>query len=295
MKKIIIPTELEPEEEEKAAMELAEPADEAAEKAEETPTEEKAAEKTEHFIKECRLLWPGTFNGITFTPEHLQKCLDNFAPEVFQPPIQIDHEPSSFLTVGHVINLFLKEDVLYGLLDFKDADAIEKIKVDIYRYLSVGVELDEESGDCRLIEVSITSFPAAVDEKFTARILAREKSYLKLQRENKALNEQVEENHKKIAELCKQLDLGKTGYIRAELSELVKSGHITPAQVPGFTTFMQEHGHKENYDLLCILKSGNPLQHEKAMSAVKEPASEEEQRREYDDKQFERMKADSQW
>lgn len=291
MKKIIIPTELEPEEEEKVGLDSAET--EGGETAEEVPAEKPAAED-KHFIKECRLLWPGTFNGITFTPEHLQKCLENFAPEVFQPPIQIDHEPSSFLTVGHVISLFIKEDVLYGLLDFKDADAIEKIKADIYRYLSVGVEMDEESGDCRLIEVSITSFPAAVDEKFTARILARDKNYLKLQRENKALNEQVEENHRKIAELVKQLDLGKTGYIRAELSELVESGHITPAQVPGLETFMQKLSHGDNYELLTVLKSGRALQHEKALSAVKKPSSEAERRQEYEDKQFESMKAYSQ-
>ncbi|MBQ7503078.1 hypothetical protein IJT93_10320 [bacterium] len=292
MKKIIIPAELEPEEEEKVGLDSAE-TEEAAETAEEAPAEKPAAEE-KHFIKECRLLWPGTFNGRTFTPEHLQKCLENFAPEVFQPPIQIDHEPSSFLTVGHVISLFIKEDVLYGLLEFKDADAIEKIKADIYRYLSVGVELDEESGDCRLIEVSITSFPAAVDEKFTARILARDKSYIKLQQANLDLSKRIAENEQKIAELQKQLKAGKTGYIRAELSELVESGHITPAQVHGLETFMQKLSHSDNYELLTVLKSGRALQHEKALSAVKKPSSEAERRQEYEDKQFERMKADSQ-
>lgn len=292
MKKIIIPTELEPEEEEKVGLDSAE-TEEAAETAEEAPAEKPAAEE-KHFIKECRLLWPGTFNGITFTREHLQKCLESFAPEVFQPPIQIDHEPSSFLTVGHVISLFIKEDVLCALLDFKDADAIEKIKADIYRYLSVGVELDEESGDCRLIEVSITSFPAAVDEKFTARILARDKSYIRLQRENKALSERIANNERKIAELQKQLAAGKAGYIRAELSELVESGYITPAQVAGFEAYMQKQSHNDNSELLTVLKRGNPLLHEKALSAVKKPSSEEERRQEFEDKQFESMKAYSQ-
>lgn len=292
MKKIIIPTELEPEEEEKVGLESAE-TEGAAETADEVPAEKPAAED-KHFVKECRLLWPGTFNGITFTPEYLQKCLENFDPEVFQPPIQIDHEPSSFLTVGHVVSLFIKEDVLYGLLDFKDEDAIERIKADIYRYLSVGVELDEERGDCRLIEVSITSFPAAVDEKFTARILAREKTYIQLQRENRTLIERIAENEQMIAGLQKQLDAGKTGYIRAELSDLVESGHITPAQVPGLETFMQKLSHSDNSELLTVLKSGRALQHEKALSAVKKPSSEAERRQEYEDKQFESMKAYSQ-
>lgn len=109
-------------------------------------------------IKKARLFYPGTHNNKKFVEADIRKIADNFVTGEFIP-LQLDHSDSARDTIGRILDVFQEGDTLYGHLLFLGEDAVKNVLLGKWKKVSIGARLKDK----KLVEVSITPFPALTD------------------------------------------------------------------------------------------------------------------------------------
>ncbi len=122
-----------------------------------TLTDDRISQNVESITKEARIFYAGIHKGRKYTEEDLQKILDSFNCSE-QIPVQLDHSTSARDTIGVVEDLVKKGRELYARLRFSGKEVVEKIRLGLWKKVSVGLILRKPG--MKLQEVSITPFPA---------------------------------------------------------------------------------------------------------------------------------------
>jgi len=116
---------------------------------------------SESLVKKARLFYVGTHKGHDYSADDLKKVADSFE----EVPLQRDHSKSARDTVGIVRKTWLKQDgrELHGELEFLGRDPVEKVRLGLWKKLSVGMTIKQP--EMKLMEVSVTLFPALAGAK----------------------------------------------------------------------------------------------------------------------------------
>ena len=123
-----------------------------------------SVENSESLAKNARLFYVGTHKGREYSKNDLKKIVDNFKPDE-SVPVQLDHSTSARDTVGIVKSVALSKDgsEINGEVEFKGKDNVDKVRLGLWKKVSVGLSIKQP--EMKLLEVSITPFPALKDTK----------------------------------------------------------------------------------------------------------------------------------
>ncbi len=123
----------------------------------------------ESLLKEARLFYVGVHKGRDYTVADLERIVENFDPDQ-AVPIQLDHSSSARDTVGFVRKLWLEDDglELHGEMEFLGRENVERVRLGLWKRVSVSLEIKRP--DMKLIEVSITPFPALSNAEMFSKI-----------------------------------------------------------------------------------------------------------------------------
>ena len=113
----------------------------------------------ESLTKSARLFYVGRHKGKDYSAKDLAMILENFDPDK-TVPVQLDHSASARDTVGFVRRLWTECDglELHGEMDFLGRENIERVRLGLWKRVSVSLEIRHP--EMKLLEVSITPFPA---------------------------------------------------------------------------------------------------------------------------------------
>lgn len=121
-------------------------------------------EGLESLVKRARLFYTGSHKGREYSREDLKGIVDAFEPGE-DVPVQLDHSPSARDTIGFVRRLWLERDgdELHGELEFLGRENVERVRLGLWKQVSVSLSVRKP--EMKLVEVSITPFPALVQAR----------------------------------------------------------------------------------------------------------------------------------
>lgn len=184
----------------------------------------------ESIVRSARLFYVGRHKGRDYTKADLAKIVDNFKLHE-EIPIQLDHSKSSRDTIGFPQKIWLSNGgtELHGDLEFRGKDNVEKIRLGLWKKLSIGLGIKHP--DMKMDHIAVTPFPALEgaamfdnleDKKGSEIMLPTDEKveFTKLQEEFTKLKEDAEKRQEEFAKARETIATYERE--RAELAERVR-------------------------------------------------------------------------
>lgn len=113
----------------------------------------------ESIVRSARLFYVGRHKGRNYTKADLAKIVDNFKLHE-EIPIQLDHSKSARDTIGFPQKIWLSNGgtEIYGDLEFRGKDNVEKVRLGLWKKLSIGLGISHP--EMKMDHVAVTPFPA---------------------------------------------------------------------------------------------------------------------------------------
>lgn len=187
----------------------------------------------ESLAKTARLFYAGTHKGRKYSKDDLKKIVDNFNGEE-RIPIQLDHSTSAKDTVGITKRVWLSDDgtEIHGELEFLGKENVDRVRLGLWKQVSVGLSIKQP--EMKLLEVSITPFPALEEAQVFSKDNGGDEMNGKMtEPENKTEMTEIEEIRTKFAKIKAEKEKleEKIRFMESQetIEQFVLDGKTTPA------------------------------------------------------------------